>query len=469
MVFGHNPFIWTPVQVIKNAETVSGNLVLGVWPLDDIAEGIEAVVDAIIPDTFKDEISDKLKKLKTTVDKVSGWAKGQWEYLTGSDEIIEAHTIEWCCPTGGQRRRVLYGKYRVSEDSSPKGGPRTIDGVQWKAGDEYIKAFMEDANGVTYHNGRENLSWTTTNSLPRMYSNETTGGKKEASFSAPPFGAPPRTVDEKVDGVATGNTQQVAALTIQQLVDNFIESGDSIGPGCETSGQVTGCMNPNAENYNSNANCPDGSCSCGFDSNGKRRKFDDSGKCYTVPCHDQGEGRTKHDDGSCSSCKSGFVFKKGVYPQVCVPAPVDCKVSAYTPYSDCSADGKKTRTRTITVQPAHDGQSCGRKYGGKFDPLTGTYSPPVLSQTVACTYTPPPANGGTGGRSANGDEPEACDDGNRETKTDGSCDTDCKDGYEFDDDDVCIEISEEKEGLPMGWILGGVAVALGAFVMMQKK
>ena len=37
---------------------------------------------------------------------------------------------------------------------------------------------------------------------------------------------------------------------------------------------------------------------------------------------------------------------------------------------------------------------------------------------------------------------------------------------EFDDDDICVETPEEK-GLPVGWILGGVAVALGAFVMMR--
>ena len=153
---------------------------------------------------------------------VGAWAKSQYDYLTGSDEIIEAHKIEWCCPSNGQRRKVIYGKYRVSEDSSPQGGPRTIQGVQWNAGDEYIKAFMEDANGVTYSNGRENLKWNTVDSLPRMFSNETTGGKKQASFSAPPFGAPPRIVEEKVDGEPTGNTQQVPALTIQQLVDNLV-------------------------------------------------------------------------------------------------------------------------------------------------------------------------------------------------------------------------------------------------------
>ncbi len=464
MVFGHNPFIWTPVQVIKNAETASGNLRFNALSFGDIGgaigDAIGDVVDAIVPDTFKDEISDKWKELQGQVETVGAWAKSQYDYLTGSDEIIEAHTIEWCCPGSGKRRRVLYGKYRVSKDSSPKGGPRTMDGVQWKAGNEYIKAFMEDADGVTYSNGRELLRWNVVESLPRMYSMETVGGKKTANFGSPPFGATPRIVDEKVDGVATGNTQQVPALTIQQLVNNFIESGDSIGPGCGAD-ETIGCMNPDAENYNSNATCPDGSCSCGFDSNRKRRKFDDSGKCYTVPCDDTGEGRTKHDDGSCSSCKSGYIEKN----RKCVLPPVDCKVSAFTPWSECSADGKKTRSRTITTQPAHGGQSCERKFGNG---RTTT-----LSETVACTYTPPtpPANGGTGGRGANGGgepEVEACDDDNRETKTDGSCDSDCKDGYEFDDDDICVETSEEK-GLPTGWILGGVAVALGAFVMMQKK
>lgn len=427
-MFGHNPFNGTHVpNLVKKSETVSGNLVFN-GMFDDFFGGGddddngESWWEGLIPDAWKDEISEKLKELKGKVKKVGAFAKSQWEYLTGSDEIIEIYTIEWCCPNNGKRRRITYGKYRVSEDSSPRGGPRTQDGVQWNAGDEYIKAFMEDANGVTYSNGRENLKWNTVDSLARMYSKETTGGKKQANFSESPFGAPPRTVEEKVDGEPTGNTQQVPALTIQQLVDNFVERGDSIGPGCEVDATV-GCMNPDAENYNPNADCPDGSCSCGFDSNGKRRKFDDSGKCYTVPCADTGEGRNTHADGSCSTCKSGFIEKSGK----CVKPPVDCKVSAYE-YGDCQEDGTKVGTRTITQQPAHGGRSCENKYP---DGNGGV----KLTQTISCNYTPPSTSGGTGGTittMSDKEEPE----------------------------------TETEEGLPIGWIVGGLAVVgLGFFAM----
>jgi hypothetical protein len=345
----------------------------------------------------------------------------------------------------------------VSDEKSARGGPRTIDGVQWNAGDEYIKAFMEDANGVTYSNGRENLKWNTVNSLPRMYST-VTGGKKKANFSKSPFGAPPRIVEETVEGEPTGNTQQVPALTIQQLVDNFVESGDSIGPGCEANAKI-GCMNPDAENYHSNATCPDGSCHCGFDSDGKRRKFDDSGKCYTVPCDDTGEGRNTHEDGSCSTCKSGFVEKRGK----CVRPPVDCKVSAYQ-YGDCQEDGTQVGTRTITQQPAHGGQTCENKYG---DGVTTK-----LTTTKSCTYTPPSSNGGTSGRdTGTGIDPNNCSQANRVKKDDNTC-GDCKTDYEEDEDGECVEIeetdTETEEGLPIGWIIGGLAVGGLALFAMNR-
>ena len=46
-----------------------------------------------------------------------------------------------------------------------------------------------------------------------------------------------------------------------------------------------------------------------------------------------------------------------------MPPPVDCAVSDWSPYSDCSATmcgttGSQTRTRTITAQPSFNGQGC---------------------------------------------------------------------------------------------------------------
>ena len=365
MTFGHDPFIWTPVQVIKNAETASGNLRFNAFSLGGIGDAIGGaigdVVDAIVPDTFKDDISDKLKEIKGEVSKVGTFVKGKWEYLTGEDEIIDIWTVDWCCP-GGSRQRVIYGKYRVSEKKSMKGGPRTVDGVSYVAGDEYINGFTEQTTGTYYKETNDgyiqDMSWDTIGTgLGRMYSSVTVGGKKKADFNSAPFGASPRIVDVTVDGVPTGESEQVDALTIQQLVDEYLERADMWKPGCSTEGIVEGCMNSVAENYNSNANCPDGSCRCGDDKSGNRKRFNRTGtKCEVVPCGDT--NREVWGDGSCKDkCKDGFSFKKGALPKQCVPTPVDCVVSAWSAWSACD-NGEQTRTRTITTEPAYEGKTC---------------------------------------------------------------------------------------------------------------
>ena len=59
---------------------------------------------------------------------------------------------------------------------------------------------------------------------------------------------------------------------------------------------------------------------------------------------------------------------------VCTSAPVDCVVSAWSPYSACSAScggGTSTRTRSIIVQSAYGGQAC-----------------PSLTETQACNIQP---------------------------------------------------------------------------------
>jgi hypothetical protein len=56
------------------------------------------------------------------------------------------------------------------------------------------------------------------------------------------------------------------------------------------------------------------------------------------------------------------------------PCPVDCVVGEWSEWSTCSVDcggGTQTRTREITIQPAHGGMEC-----------------PVLSETQACNEQP---------------------------------------------------------------------------------
>ena len=467
MTFGHDPFIWTPVQVIKNAETASGNLVFNLsW--NDVTDWVDDTVGDFIPDEWKDDISDKLKEIKGKVKKVGTFVKDKWEYLTGEDEIIDIWTVEWCCPDGS-RQRVIYGKYRVSEKESMMGGPKTVNGVSYVAGDEYIAAFTEQTTGDFYTErggGYYNdIDWnTTSNTLGRKYSSVTTDGKKKADFGSAPFGAPPRTVEEKVDGVPTGNTQQVPALTIQQLVDNLLEEADMWKPGCSTEGVVEGCMNSVASNYNKNATCPDGSCRCGDDEAGRSKTFNRTGtECVVTPCEDT--NREVNSDSSCGDgCKEGFSFKKGVYPKQCVPTPVDCVVSGWSAWSACDK-GQQTRTRTITTEPAYGGKTCEWVVNTSFLKNSMEREPVEFSETRICAM---PSTNGTTGR---GTDPNNCAQANRVKKDDDTC-GDCKTDYEEDDDSKCVEIAEPEtetqEGLPIGLIIGGVAIGGLALVMAMR-
>lgn len=59
-----------------------------------------------------------------------------------------------------------------------------------------------------------------------------------------------------------------------------------------------------------------------------------------------------------------------------VPAPVNCAVSEWGGWSDCSATGSQSRTRSVTVNASNGGAGC-----------------PELSQTQKCTPPAPNLNG----------------------------------------------------------------------------
>jgi hypothetical protein len=99
-------------------------------------------------------------------------------------------------------------------------------------------------------------------------------------------------------------------------------------------------------------------------------------------------------------------------------APSNCAVSTWSAWSSCS-NGTRTRTRTITNPQMNGGTAC-----------------PSLTETGSCT----PSNGdGT---------PDIipCADANRNTAADGSCDTDCLTGYEFDSNNNCVAVSATNGG-----------------------
>jgi hypothetical protein len=117
--------------------------------------------------------------------------------------------------------------------------------------------------------------------------------------------------------------------------------------------------------------------------------------------------------------------------------------------------------------------------------MNGGTACPSLTETGSCT---PPSNGGG--------TPDIipCADANRNTAADGSCDTDCLTGYEFDATNNCVAVSvnggnggtgngngngngnggngeEEEEGT--NWLLvgggGAVVVALIAAMVLAPK
>jgi len=76
--------------------------------------------------------------------------------------------------------------------------------------------------------------------------------------------------------------------------------------------------------------------------------------------------------------------------------------------------------------------------------MNGGTACPSLTETGSCT---PPSNGGgtpdITPPSNGGGTPDIipCADANRNTAADGSCDTDCLTGYEFDDTNTCVAVS----------------------------
>ena len=92
MTFGHDPFNGTHVpNLVQNAETASGTLAFNAWydaitgGGDDDDNG-ESWWEGLVPDTFKDKVSDRLKEIQKKAKKVYGKAKEGWAFLTGSTE-----------------------------------------------------------------------------------------------------------------------------------------------------------------------------------------------------------------------------------------------------------------------------------------------------------------------------------------------------------------------------------------------
>ncbi len=431
MVFGHNPFIWTPVQVIKNAETTVFH---AYWDVCD--EGYsknwkgECVKDDENGGTGIPFIDDIVETVTEWTSKITETFKEGYDFITVKDKEIDVKTITKCC--NGVPHKFIFGIYQVNAEPSAKGGPRTVGNEVWSAGDRYATFREYRWTPADYQNGNDNGRWNN-------YQEGALGRIRATSLS------------DEYQVLDTGDSQSIKDFYDEVITQRI---GDDCGDG------PFGCMNSTASNYNSNAVCPDGSCKCGKDESNSSMRMGLNGDCKVVPCETPAN-RSMNNDGSCGACNEGF------YGEPCREKTTQCKLdSSWSSWTDCE-NGTQSRTKQKKTPPTgwtYTKNSCIPIAVGALGTVTETNKEVI--DTRSCTI---PSSGGTGGRSANGGgepEVEACDDDNRETKTDGSCDTACKDGYEFDDDDMCVETPEEK-GLPVGWILGGVAVALGAFVMMR--
>ena len=442
-MFGHDPLSWTPIRGL-GAETKDGMHHFGIFGLfedddddnggffDDLGDTIGDTVGNLIPDELVD-------KVKQTFQEVKGAVTKAYVYATGEDVAISQTEVIWCCGNGTQKK-VVYGLYKVDSKKSARGGPRTVDGITYSKNEKYAKLQYWESSGPYYNGGFQRMTWNSKPGIARF---------KVGSLSDVPAGAR-WDAETRVFGVAAtqavatvlANTgedtggEQLLPLTAQDMFDKFVGEVDMQGP-CDSEPN-RGCMNSIADNYKSSATCSDGSCKCGNDMSGNRKKFNNTGtECIVTQCTDA--NRKKNSDGSCAtSCNDGFVFKKGVYPKVCVPAPIDCVVGKWSAWSSCSADGNQTRSRSITTQAQHDGKTCKAVAGTAYLKGSMEREPVALSGTRTCTPPTIPAE-------------------------DGDDDTDITTLTTT----TTAVVQEEKKSM-MPWIIGG-AVVLGVGVFAMKK
>jgi len=416
MTFGHDPFIWTPVQVIKNAETASGSLEFHAWP--------PKFIDDLI-----DTVSDWTSKITETF-------KTGFDFITVKDKPIDVKTITKCC--NGVPHRFVYGIYQVNEEVSARGGPRTVGTEVYEAGDKYATFREYRWTPANYQNGNDNGRWNS-------YQEGALGRIRANSLS------------DEYQVLADGDSQ-----SLKEFYESVITQ--RIGDDCEDG--PFGCMNATASNYNSNAVCPDGSCKCGKDESGQNKSMNSVGDCEVVPCATP-NNRNINEDGSCGSCNDGY--HEG--SQGCREKTEQCQVEDWSAWSDCK-DGQQTRTRKIKTPKEGWDWTAGSCLEVGMGGALGTASEKdgEIVDTRSCTM--PSTNGGTGGRSTGmGIDPNNCAQANRVKKDDNTC-GDCKTDYEEDDDDNCVEIevpeNEIEDGLPIGWIMGGLAVGGLALFAMNR-
>jgi len=440
-MFGHDPLSWTPIRGL-GAETT----VFHAWPfggddngddddnggfLGGIGDAIGDAVGTIIPDELVD-------KVKQTFTQVKGAVTKAYVYVTGEDVAISQTEVIWCCGNGTQKK-VVYGLYKVDSKKSVRGGPRTVDGVSYQKNEKYAKLQYWESNGPYYQDGYQRMTWNSKPGIARFKVNSLSDVPEGARWDAETrgFRASAGPVAKAIANTGEDNGgEQLLPLTAQDMFDKFVEEVDMQSP-CDSQAK-RGCMNTVADNYNGWATCPDGSCKCGDDQAGRPKKFNNTGtECIVSQCTDA--NRKKNSDGSCAtSCNDGFVFKKGVYPKVCVPAPIDCVVGKWSAWSSCSADGNQTRSRSITTQAQHDGKTCEAVARTAFLKGSMEREPVALSGTRTCT--PPtiptiPAE----------DEDDDTDITTQTTTT--------------------TVVQEEKKSM-MPWIIGGaVVLGIGVFAM----
>lgn len=405
MVFGHNPFVWTPVQVIKNAETASGTMVFngmfdwipGVGDDDEEDENGGTGIDFI--DDIVDTITEWTSKITETFNV-------GLDFITVKDKVIDVKTITKCC--NGVPHRFSYGIYQVNAEATAFAGPRTVGNEVWGAGDKYT-TFREYRWTTNFQNGRDNGRWNN-------YQDGALGRLRANSLS------------DEYQVLADDSSQ-----SIKEFYDEVIT--ERIGEACEDG--PFGCMNSTAKNYNSSAICPDGSCECGKDESNRNMRMDLNGGCSVIQCTNPAN-RLINDDGSCGICNEGY--HGGQYGEPCREKTTQCKLDKdWSAWSVC-ANGTQSRTKqkkTPTTGWKFTANSCIPIAFGALGTVSENDNEVIDTRT--CTDTPPP--------------PPA-DDEDEDEDTDITTQT------------TTVEVVEEKSMMP--WIIGG-AVVLGIGVYAMKK
>jgi len=191
----------------------------------------------------------------------------------------------------------------------------------------------------------------------------------------------------------------------------------------------------------------------------------------------------QHGGQACPTATSGYEVGDTEW-RMC-KVPVDCEWgawSAWTEWTECFGGEKsRNRNRTATTYQQDGGQPCS-----KLDGSEGANETQTELGTCSCSEGYEFYTWGQGAQGKCIRTP--CDDENREQDDEGGCETNCKEGYEYDSQNKCQEIpetpsttittqsdktevavTEDGKKTNLTLLIGGIAVlGIGGLLLSQR-